>query len=499
MHGQRLLTMVITLGAAVLSSCDRSSGPVALDVPSVSPGPYLRTAGGFTLSQAKLQQVYDSLTRDVALALRDPAVRAMVYAQLHASPYREHKVHFRTFMKNQGRALLNGVASVKHVIPDAALAMLDSLVDFEFYMPQKSQWKAWTGGPDLVVANELEEDGALPVGFDLSGAPVQFTSHNSGPTTPTLAIVPVETDFTKPAVSSPQPQRSAADAGPGLYLTSDYISDLHESWLKGDPEVEVHAFVRNTVGEYVDLQCAGNSQPNPFKFNQDDHTYSGPEVEIIPQAGIGANPVEVSIWEDDVTPCTGSGGRPPFVWETTQNEFDAWGARPTVTVNGSPIVSMATLAVPMVLHPDSNPLNPQHDDEIGEARVPSCWPSSGSGPATFGLNYSASGHASNGSVNLDFRFGTRNPLCTPPPLSVTLGGPSMWPAYQVVTVTASASYGTPPYHYTWLVNGAPYSGCGDKYWCDKTMGAPGTGTYFQVTVNDAQGGHASDSHIVIAQ
>lgn len=87
----------------------------------------------------------------------------------------------------------------------------------------------------------------------------------------------------------------------------------------------------------------------------------------------------------------------------------------------------------------------------------------------------------------------------PPPLTVNVSGPSTWPAYQMVTVTALASGGTPPYNYAWLVNGAPYPGCGNKSWCDKTMGAPGTSVYFYCTVTDSQQHQASDYHIVIAR
>jgi hypothetical protein len=68
-----------------------------------------------------------------------------------------------------------------------------------------------------------------------------------------------------------------------------------------------------------------------------------------------------------------------------------------------------------------------------------------------------------------------------------------------VTVQALASGGTSPYSYVWLVNGAPYPGCGNKSWCDKAMDAPGTSLYFRVTVTDSQQRQATDDHIVFAQ
>jgi len=115
----------------IFGACDRTPAQPELQTGFV-PGRYVRTAGGFLLSEAKLQDVYDSLTRDVALALQDPEVRSTVYERLHASPYREHKLHFRPFLTGDGQALLDGIAAVRHVVPDAVLGTLDSLVDFEF-------------------------------------------------------------------------------------------------------------------------------------------------------------------------------------------------------------------------------------------------------------------------------------------------------------------------------------------------------------------------------
>ena len=237
-------TYVLLLSClSILSACDTT--PVQPDVATdIAPGPYLRTAGGFVLSEARLQEVYDSLTRDVARALEDPGVRSTVYAQLHASPYPEHKLHFRTFLSGQGQALLDGIAAIRHVTPDAALGTLDSLVDFEFYMPVKEHWRTWAGGPDLLVVNDLsDDDEVLPALFDLQGNRVPGVSETEPPTTPTLSLVPAETDFSKPASASSGPGRAAMDAGPGLYMLTSYIEDLEEPWNKGAPEVEVHAFV----------------------------------------------------------------------------------------------------------------------------------------------------------------------------------------------------------------------------------------------------------------
>jgi hypothetical protein len=105
-----------------------------------------------------------------------------------------------------------------------------------------------------------------------------------------------------------------------------------------------------------------------------------------------------------------------------------------------------------------------------------------------------------GAVEQDFgaTLDVLAPPPPPPPMTVTISGPTTWPPYQMVTVTTSVSNGTPPYSYAWLINGAPYPGCGNKSWCDKTMGGPGTSVYFYVTVTGGDGRQASDYHIVMA-
>jgi hypothetical protein len=428
-----------------------------------------------------MQELLTLATREAAIALRDDQVRKAVYEELHQSPYPEHKLHFRTFLNAGGRSLLTGMATVRGANEAAVLSTVDSIVDLEFYMPSKEHWQDWNGGANLIVASELDEEGPLPVGFDLGGASVPFASHLHVPSMPTLALVPVETDFSRPPASPARSQQAAMDADPGVYMVSSNIPDRHESSLKGSPELEVHAFVRNGAGDFVSTQCAGEHRADPFYFDQDNQTWSD-EVQIVPEDGIGANPVEISVWEDDDTECGLSGGRPPRVDLKVIDRYNAWGQRPTVTVtlvNQVKVVSYSTLGVPLVLTRDDEGL--QSDDEVGEATVPSCWPSSG--PVAFNLHYSNPGHAANGHVSLDYRFGQRDPVCPPPPLSVAMSGPSSGAAYEWVTVTATVSNYVAPVSYEWTVNQAP--ACGNLSSCSASLGESGSYTRFDVTVTDA--------------
>lgn len=464
-----------------LAACDREVVTPRPPTVLVETSPQVRTVGGLLIGVGQLQESYNSLTRDVALALQDSNARAAVYIALHASPYPEHKLHFRTFLSEAGSTLLEKMAAVRHVAPPAVFAALDSLVDFEFYMPVKSHWSKWDGGANLLVVNDLtDDDRVLPAVFDLGGNRVPIRSEYEPPSIPTLSLVPVETDFSKPPTALAAAQNVTTDAGPGLYLLSTNISDVHEPFPSGSPEIEVHAFVRNGSGSFVDVQCAGEHQAYPFQFDQNNNTWSG-LVEVVPEDGIGTNPIEISLWEDDRTACDPGSGRPPKVSQGNNNAYIAWGPRPTVTVslvNGIKVVSFATLGVPLVLDvPDIL----DHDDELGEARVPSCWQSNGGTP--FNLYMSDPGHPGNGQVSLDFRFGQRNPVC---PMSVTISGPAFVYANTIATWTAVVANGTSPYSYQWYFDGSPV-GTGQSYtgntgWSDFEL---------SVTVTDAVSATAS--------
>src|SRR5690242_10417274 len=53
----------------------------------------------------------EALARALALALRTPSVRAQLKAELDASPYREHKVHFQRLVARRAVAFPAGVTA----------------------------------------------------------------------------------------------------------------------------------------------------------------------------------------------------------------------------------------------------------------------------------------------------------------------------------------------------------------------------------------------------
>lgn len=91
------------------------------------------------------------------MALRDSAVRAEVYTGIHTSPYREHKIHLRSFLTNTGRwagrqgRLLARLLADGEAGPNQAkvVAALDSLRDLELYVPVSEHYSSWNGDANV--------------------------------------------------------------------------------------------------------------------------------------------------------------------------------------------------------------------------------------------------------------------------------------------------------------------------------------------------------------
>ena len=160
------LTLAAGIASSITASCsgDRATSPRQLERPVYS-------VAGIPSTESEMRARLDRIARHVAVALSDARVRAYVYQQLHASRYREHKVHFDSFAFRAGSPFSSALASAAALTPVGLRAQLDSLIDLEFYMPVKEHWARWTGGPDLLVAWAIR-DHETPVAYDLRGSRV---------------------------------------------------------------------------------------------------------------------------------------------------------------------------------------------------------------------------------------------------------------------------------------------------------------------------------------
>jgi len=260
-------------------------------------------------SSSGTPQKPEKLAREFAKALKNPAFRAYVKAQLDASPFREHKLQFQTFLGANGRRALRYLEAGADQEAKAAIPL-------EIYFPVPAHRAAWTGDENVLVATGIT-DRDVPIAFDPQGGR-HLLDAETPPATPVLALVPVETDFTV----DPQRQTCLECGGgggdvlpppppaPGLYMTKAHFVQDFEGWLKGAPEFEVHILgQQGQTDSLASYQCAGERQAGPYFFNQDNLDWSGnvllfskQQLDQYNAAHPGQN-VRVFVVEDDDTAC----------------------------------------------------------------------------------------------------------------------------------------------------------------------------------------------------
>lgn len=260
----------------------------------------------------------EALARTLARALRSPALRARLKARLDGSAYREHKIHFQRFLHADGERELHALAAGTATLPTDVGRTADAAIPLELYFPVPAHRVAWTGDGSVLVATAIG-DRDVPIAFDTAGVRHVLDAHTP-PTTPVLALVPVETDFSiTPSLmlcytncrgggnGDPPPPTTPA---PGLYMTEAHLTQTFEGWLKGSPELEVHILgQKGQTDSLLDYQCIGEKQAQPYYYDQNDLDWSG-SVMLFSQSQLDAyksahpnESVRVFLVEDDDTAC----------------------------------------------------------------------------------------------------------------------------------------------------------------------------------------------------
>ena len=302
-YTSRKAALALVLGALACSDRPPGTAPDAASgepaIPSVAAAPEL-------------------LARSLALALGDPAFRTRVKDQLDRSPYREHKLSFQRFLaaeRGSGSGALAAMARGTGLAAADLARTAERAIPLEMYLPVPEHRRAWTGDANVLVATAIA-DHDPPVAFDLQGNR-RLLDPERPPSTPVIAVVPVETDFaTAPARIGGDflfpwlPPPPPSPTTPGLYLTQAHFVDDFEGWLKGGPEFEVHILgQKGQTDSLTDYQCAGEKQPGPYYFDQNALDWSGnvllfskAQLDAYNVAHPGQN-IRVFVVEDDDTAC----------------------------------------------------------------------------------------------------------------------------------------------------------------------------------------------------
>src|SRR5204863_7501933 len=100
----------------------------------------------------------EALARMVAKGLKNPAFRAYLKAQLDASPYREHKLQFETFLAANSARAAREIAAENGTNKDALAAQAKAAIALEVYFPVPAHRAAWQGDEQILVATALAVD-----------------------------------------------------------------------------------------------------------------------------------------------------------------------------------------------------------------------------------------------------------------------------------------------------------------------------------------------------
>ncbi len=255
----------------------------------------------------------ERLARMFAGALRNPAFRAHVKAQLDASPFPEHKIQLQRFLAADGRRASRDLAELNGTTEADVDQEAGAAIPLEVYLPVPAQRAAWNGDDRVLVATALA-DREAPVAFSPDGRRT-LLSPDEPPATPVIAVVPVETDFNTPSrlicLECSGGGGGGGTSGPiGLFMTKAHFDGDYEGWLKGNPEYEVHILGQaGTSDSLTDYQCAGEHAGAPYAFDQNSNDWTG-SVLLFSQTQLdsykAAHPgqsVRVLALEDDDTAC----------------------------------------------------------------------------------------------------------------------------------------------------------------------------------------------------
>jgi hypothetical protein len=298
--------------AAALAACDRPA-PTANEEAAPLPSAVSPNARS-SLERAAM----DRLARRLALALIDPAFRATLKAELDQSPFVEHKLQLQSFLRASDGRALKEVARLSGTAESTVEADANQAIPLEIYFPVPAHRASWTGGPGLLVAS-AREDREAPLAYDVSGRR-QVLSPDAPPATPVLAMVPVETDFSRLAGDAAPMECTTCGGGggggttsappAGLYMTYAHFVQDFEGWFKGDPEFEVHILGQSGATDSLkDYQCAGGAAGGYYHFDQNNLDWTGGAL-LFTQAQLNnyrmAHPdqnVRIVALEDDDTGC----------------------------------------------------------------------------------------------------------------------------------------------------------------------------------------------------
>jgi hypothetical protein len=272
-----LTTLVLALACSERATPPTAPDPPSEPVPVPEPDP-----GPAPANDARA--AFETMAREVALALADPAFRARLGDDMARSPWRERKLHADTFLQ----AALPALPSTTD--GNAIVALADRSPAAELYFPVEAHRAAWDGGPDLLVATAMDDDD-VPIAFDTHGRRFRLDPDRP-PAVPVLALVPRESAIARLPSAECMTEECVQPWGSGggeaedpptystgsLTLTHAEFVDDFEGWLKGKPEFELHILgplSQSDTTTMTSYQCIGEHAPPGYFWDMNDLSWDG--------------------------------------------------------------------------------------------------------------------------------------------------------------------------------------------------------------------------------
>lgn len=340
LRGVPILALLILLGACQVEPGSESQGDL----------------GQWSSASAMADARHDleELAHDLAVALGDQGTRARLLTEFRGSRHQEGKVDAEHLVMRRTNGLGAAIAARAGRPESDILPRIRSFGRLEIYLPVKAHRDHWNGGADVIVATSLTED-ETPIGFDTEGRPVEL-SLNAPPDRPVIAIVPAESPISglesAPATSTgPQFATCGEDCTPpcsgdtcggtgddgssggdasaggytaftqGIYMNYLHMSDLHEPWIRGSPEIEVMLIGPTEATGQFGAELAGIpagetvSAPRMFNMNYNTWEQGGNGVLVASKADLdrirsqypdwypdSMKAFAITVWEDDLAP-----------------------------------------------------------------------------------------------------------------------------------------------------------------------------------------------------
>jgi hypothetical protein len=129
-----------------------------------------------------------AVARDLALAMRDPAIRRQVHRAMRASRFNEHKLVLQDVINTPDGANLFNAADKRTI---ASLPALD------FYLPFQSHRQSWKPKADVYVAVTFDPDASAITAYGTNGQTLTLRKPYGIPAVPLIILHPAEPKSTR--------------------------------------------------------------------------------------------------------------------------------------------------------------------------------------------------------------------------------------------------------------------------------------------------------------